>query len=95
MKSGFDISAVEIGIRALRGVDQLGREGEHIPEEWALLVDFVDIEARVDLQGGIVDQVKHIAIRLARVVEERGGLNARGWVLEVFLAVSGIATGLV
>ena len=45
---GFYICAVEVSGGAACGlVDELGREGEDVPKQRALLVDFVDVEAGV------------------------------------------------
>ena len=48
MDGGLDVRAVEIGCwGAGRVVDELGGEGEDVPEEGALLVYFVDVEAGI------------------------------------------------
>ena len=93
---GFDICAVEVcGGGACRGVDELGGEGEDVPEQWALLVDFVDVEAGVVGQGGIVNQIEDVAVSFAGVVEEYGWLVSGGWEGEVFFAEVGVSAGFV
>ena len=93
---GFDVGAVEVGGWGVVGaVDELGGEGEHVPEEGALLVHFVDVEAGVVGQGGVVDQVEDVAVGFARVVEEDGRLFAGWGEGEVFFAVVGVAAGFV
>ena len=93
---GFDVGAVEVGGWGVVGaVDELRGEGEHVPEEGALLVDFVNVEARVVGQGGVVDHVEDVAGGLAGVVEVDGGLVAGGGEGEVFFAVVGVAAGFV
>ena len=91
----FDVRAVEVGHGAFGGVDELGGEGEDVPEERALLVDFVDVEAGVVLQGGVVDHIEDVAVGFAGVVEKHGWLVSGRWEGEVFFSVFGIAAGLV
>lgn len=92
---GFDVRPVEVGRCAFGGVDELGGEGEHVPEQGALLVHFVDVEAGVVRQGGVVDLVEDIAVGFAGVVEEHGWLVAGGWEGEVFGAEVGVSAGFV
>lgn len=93
---GFDICAVEVsGGGACGGVDELSGEGEDVPKQRALLVDFVDVEAGVVGQGGIVNQIEDVAIGFAGVVEEYGWLVSRGWEGEVFFAEGGVSAGFV
>ena len=93
---GFDVCAVEVGGGgACGGVDELGGEGKDIPEERALLVDFVDVEAGVVGQGGIIDQIEDVAVGFTGVVEEYGWLIARRWEGEVFFAEVSVSAGFV
>ncbi len=95
MDGGFDVGTVEVGVCAFGGVDELGGEGKHIPEKWALLVDFVDVEAWIYGQGGVVDHGEYVAVGFASIVEEFGGLVAGWWEGEVCIAEGGIAAGFV
>ena len=96
MDGGFHVGPVEIrGGGAVGAVDELGREGEHVPEERALLVHFVDVEAGVVFQGRVVDLVEDVAGGFARVVEVYGGLGTGRGEGEVFFAVVGEAAGFV
>ncbi len=95
MDGGFDVGAVKVCVGAVGGVDELGGEGEDVPEEGALLIHFVDVEAGVVGQGGIVDQIEDIAVGFAGEVEEFGRLVARRREGEVFFAEIGEAAGLV
>lgn len=92
---GFDVRAIEVGGSAFGGVDELGGEGEDVPEEGALLVDFVDVEAGVVCQGGIIDHVENIAVGFAGVVEEYGWLVSGRWECEVLFSEVGVSAGLV
>lgn len=92
---GFDVGAVEIDGSTFGGVDELGGEAEDVPEERALLVDFVDVKAWVIGQGGIVDHVEDVAVGFAGVVEEYGGLVSRRWEGEVFVAEGSVSAGFV
>ena len=93
---GFDICAVEVcGRGACGAVDELGGEGEDVPEQRALLVDFVNVEAGVVGQGSIVNQIEDVAVGFAGVVEEYGWLVSGGWEGEVFFAEVGVSAGFV
>jgi len=95
---GFDVCAVEIrGWCAGGVVDEFGGEGEDVPEEGALLVDLVDVEARVIFKGLAVDQIEDVAglVGGAGVIEVVRRLDARGWKSHVFGAVVCVAAGLV
>ena len=95
MDGGFDVRAVEVGRGAGGGVDELGGEGEHVPEQRALLVHFVDVEAGVVGQGGVVNHVEDVTIGFAGEVEEHGWLVPGGWEGEVFFAEGGVPAGFV
>ena len=92
VQGGFHVGAVEVGVCAFGGVDELGGEGEDVPEEGALLIDLVDVEAGVDGQKGVVEHGEDVA---GGVVEEFGGLVARWGEGEVGVAEGGVAAGLV
>ena len=92
---GFDVGAIEIDGSTFGAVDELGGEAENVPEERALLVDFVDVEAGVVHQGGIVDHVEDVAVGFAGEVEEYCGLVSRRWEGEVFVAEGGVSAGFV
>lgn len=95
MEGGFDVGPIKVSGCAFGGVDELGGEGEHVPEEGALLVDFVNVEAGVYGQRGVVDHAEDVAIGFAGEIEEFGGLVAGWGEGEVFFAESGVAAGLV
>ena len=92
---GFDVRAVEVSCGAGGGVDELGGEGEDVPEEGALLVDFVDVEARVVCEGGVVDEVEDVAVAFGGEVEVFGGLVSGWGEGEVFFAEVGVAAGFI
>ena len=92
---GFDVRTVEIGGGAFGGVDELGGEGDDVPEERALLVYFVNVEAGIDCQGGIINHVEDITGGLAGVIEEHGWLVSGRWEGEIFLSYVGISAGFV
>ena len=81
---GFDVRTVEVGGGAFGGVDELGWEGDDVPEERALLVDFVNVEAGIDCQGGIVNHIEDVAVGFASVIEEHGWLVSGRWEGEIF-----------
>lgn len=98
VQGGFDVGAVEVrGWRADGVIEELRGEGEHVPEEGALLVDLVDVEAGVNFEGFGVDEVEDEAglVGGAGVVEEEGRLGAWRREGEVFGAVVGVAAGFV
>lgn len=95
MQGGFNVRAVEVDGRAFRGVDELRGEAERVKEERALLDDFVDVEARVYGQGGVVDHVEDVAGGFRGVVEVFGRLVAGWGEGEVFGAEGGVAAGFV
>lgn len=95
MDGGFDVGAVEVGGSAVGSVDELGGEGEDVPEKRALLVHFVDVEAGVVCQGGQVDLVEDIAVGFASVVEEDGCLVTGRWEGEVLFSEIGVSAGFV
>ena len=88
----FDVRAVEIGGGAVGREFEFCGEREHVPEQRAHLVDFVDVEAGVYLQGDVVDCVEDVACFAG---PGGGGLHAGGREGEVFGAVVGEAAGLV
>lgn len=92
---GFDVGAVEVCGGAFGGVDELGGEGEDVPEERALLVDFVDVEAGIVGQGGVVDQVKNIAVAFGGEVEVFGWLVSRRREGEVLFSQVGVSAGFI
>lgn len=93
---GFDIFAVEVcGGGACGLVDELGGEGEDVPKQRALLVDFVDVEAGVVGQRGLIDHIEDVTVGFAGVVEEYGWLVSGGWECEIFLAEGSVSAGLV
>ena len=92
---GFDVGAVEVCGGAVGGVDELGGEGEDVPEEGALLVDFVDVEAGVVGQGGVVDQVQDIAVAFGGEVEVFRGLVSRRREREVFFSEVCVSAGFI
>lgn len=51
-----------------------GWGSQYIPQQGAHQVDLVEVEARVDVEDLVVDQVEHIALSLSGVVEELGRL---------------------
>ncbi len=73
---GLDVAPVEVCTCARGRINELCGKAEDVPEQRALLVDFVDIKARIEGQGSIVDHAKNITIGLASVVEEHRRLNA-------------------
>ena len=91
MDGCFDVRAIEVGGCAFGGVDELGGEGEDVPEERTLLIDFVDVEAGIVCQGGIVNHVEDIAVGFAGVVEKHCWLVSRRWEGEVFLSYVGVS----
>ena len=95
MDGGLDVRAVEIGGCAFGGVDELGGEGEDVPEERALLVDFVDVEAGIVGQGCGVDHVEDVAVGFTGVVEKHRCLVSWWWEGEVFFSEVGVSAGFV
>lgn len=91
----LDVCAVEVRGGAFGGVDELGGEGEDVPEEGTLLVDFVDVEAGVVGQGGGVDQVEDVAVGFAGEVEEYGWLVSGRGKSQVFFSKVGVSAGFV
>ena len=93
---GFHVGAVEIcSTGSIGGVDELGGEADDVPKQRALLIDLVDVEARVVSQGGFVDQVENIAVGFAGEVEELGWLVSGRWEGEVCVSKVGVAARLV
>ena len=92
---GFDVCAVEVCGGAFGGVDELGGEGEDVPEEGALLVYFVDIEAGVVGQGGVVDQVQDIAVAFSGEIEVFRWLVSWRREREVFFSEIGVSAGFI
>ena len=92
---GFDVGSVEVGGCAFRGIEECGREGEHVPEEGALLVDFVDVETGVEGQCGSVDQVENVTVGLAGVVEVYRGLVSGRWEGEILFSEVGVSAGFI
>ena len=95
MNGGFDVRAVEVCGSAFGGVDELGGERKYVPEERALLVDFVNVEAGVVCQGSIIDHVENVAVGFAGVIEEYSGLVAGRWEGKIFFPQVGISAGFV
>ena len=93
---GFDICAVEVcGGGACGSIDELGGEGENVPKQRALLVDFVDVEAGVVGQCGLINQIEDVTVGFAGVVEEYGWLVSGGREGEVFFAEFSVSAGFV
>ena len=95
MNGGFDVGAIEVGGCTFGGVDELGGEGEDVPEERTLLIDFVDVEARIVCQGGIVNHIEDIAVGFTGVVEKYCWLVSGRWEGEIFLSHFGVSAGFV
>ena len=91
VQGGFHVGPVEICVCACGSVDELGGKGEHVPEQRTLLVDFVDVEAGVYGEGGVVDHVEDVAVGFAGEVEVFGWLIARWGKGEIFISESGVA----
>ena len=60
-----------------------------------MLVDLVDVEAGIRLQGDVVDCVEDVAVADGAVVDVLHRLHARCGEGEVFLTVCGVAAGFV
>ena len=91
---GFDVRAVEVRVCAFGRVFQCCREGEHVPQQRTLLVDLVDVEARVYRQDGFVQAVEDVALGL-RAVDAQRRLGARRGESKILGAEVGVAAGLV
>ena len=95
VQCGFHVRTVEIRICAVGRVDQLGGERQHVPEQRALLIDLVDVEAGVHFQSGVVDLVEDVAVCFRGEVEVFGGLVAGWGEGEVGFSEGGVAAGFV
>ena len=92
MHGSLDVGAVEVSFVACGEVGEFGGEAEDVPEKWALLVDFVNIEARIDFESSIVNGVEDVA---GGVIDSECWLHT-GWrECKVLFTVSSIAAGLI
>jgi len=80
---GFDVGAVKVDGASARG-EEVGADGEAegVEDQGAARGDLVDVEARVELEGGEVDVEEEVAFGARGVVGELarqgGGLDAGG-----------------
>ena len=78
MHGSFNVGQVEVDVSTCGRVDEFGGEAEDVPRQGTYLGDFVDVEAGVRVEGGLVDEVEEAAVGFAGVVEEYRRLTPPG-----------------
>lgn len=95
MKRLLDVCSVKVYGGAGRLVIQCRREGRHIPQQRAHLIDLVQVKTRVDAVGFMIHEIEQVAGGLGCCIEKLGRLYLWWWESQVLVDEVRVSAGVV